>query len=281
MLAELAEDPLQRGQHRLLVARQRLGLAQVVGGAVQIGKLVLVERRQPHGQGALQPGVERGVHALGVDVGQAGPVLVGRGQTLQRLPRLVDGGVLGQGAGPGGERHLHVASLGLLDAGDLGQQVEASRDRVLDGQAQLEKLDDTVPGLGGPLERLEDGDRGQPVVIAPGDGVERVARPGVLGRPGQDLGVTADGRFHVAQLGLDQPRGAESQLVARRGVLRPGGARVEHFDQIRLSPLGGQDPIEIAQRLAVARASRPAARAAGRWPDPARRGSPRRCGRSA
>ena len=127
MLAELAEDPLQRGQHRLLVAGQRLRLAQVVGRAVQIGELVLVERRQPHRQRALQAGVERGVHALGVDVGQARPVLVGRRQTLQRLARLVDGGVLGQRARPGGERHLHVAPLGLLDPRDLGEQRQATR----------------------------------------------------------------------------------------------------------------------------------------------------------
>ena len=138
-----------------------------------------------------------------------------------------------------------------------------------------------VPGLGGPLDRLEDRDRRQPVVVAAGDRVERVARPGVLGRAGQNLGVASDGRFDVAELGLDQARGTESQLVAGGGVLRARGARVEHLDQIRLPPLGGQDPIEIAQRLAVARRLDQQRAQLLDGPIGLARGSPRRCGRSA
>ncbi len=178
---------------------------------------------------------------------------MGGSQTLQRLAWLVDGGVLGQRTRPGRERHLDVAPLRLLDPGYLGEQLEPSGDRVLDGEAQLEKLDDAIPGLGGPFDRLEDRDRGQPVVVAPRDRVERVAGPRVLRRPGQDAGVAADRPLDVAQLGLDEARRAERQLVARGGVLDPGGACVEHLDQIGLAPLGGQDPIEIGQRLAVAR----------------------------
>ena len=125
VLAQLAQHALERAP---APAPRRRAATAPGGGSrrpCRVAQLVLVQRRQPHRQRALQGRVEGGLHAFGVDVGQPSPVAVGGGQPLERLARRVVGGVLGQRARPDAEGGLHVAPLDLLDPRDFGQQREA------------------------------------------------------------------------------------------------------------------------------------------------------------
>ena len=109
------------------------------------------------------------------------------------------------------------------------------------------------PGAGRAQDRLQRADRRQTVIVPARDGKQRFARRRVAGRAGQDALVAPDRPLDVAQVGLGDAGRPEGELVARGGRLGQGRPGVEHVDQIGVALLGGQDAIEVRERLDVTR----------------------------
>ena len=209
---------------------------------------------QAHRQRALQAGVEGGVHPLFVDGGQPAVVAAGARQPLQRLPRLGLGRLFGERARPGGEGLPGIEPLDLLDARDLGQHAQARRHGVLDLEAQLGQLDDGVPLARGAQDRIQRRHRLQAVVAAARDGPQRLARLGVPRRARQDALVARDRPLDVGQLGLDQARGAEGQLVVGGAIGLARHAHVQDLEEVGVPPLARENAVQRVQRLAIGRA---------------------------
>ena len=248
---KLPEHPLQRRQHRGLVARRFGCLAIEIERTLEVPERPLVQLAQPQSQGSLQGRVIRGAEAIFVDGSERLPITARRHEPFQRLPRFAVGRLFGESARPSGKDAPWISAFPFLDQRDLRQDFQARSRGVLRFQFQFEQIDQLGPFGAGAQQGLQSRDGRQPEVVTTRDPPQRLPRLLMLRAARYDPAIATDGAFHVGEIVGEQSRRAHRDRVADRRIRFNRGSLIQNLEQVGVLPLPGQDPIQKLQDLDV------------------------------
>jgi hypothetical protein len=222
----------------------------------------------------VRPRPRRVAHALveeprGLEGELRGHLVVGLASLRARRRRSRPSGPSGRGARRGGpssprsrgpellaedarvglERLVEVAQALLVERAEAREQLLAGDDVVLGGDAGLDRPDELRVVAAAEVDRLEHRRGAGGVARAPAEGLQRLHRRAVVGRPGRAPRGSVERPVGVVEV---VHRDAPEAVVEVGDVASPRRElRLEQVGQVAPPPLGGVDALEGRGRVAV------------------------------